>query len=124
MNSVSLFVSPSLFKLIIVVDLSSYATSTNNDTRTHHMQLCPSTLTKCHAHLVIFETTKPNFITTKPQTYPKATKYQVWNNATSEEINVLFANSTWTLVPRSYNANITGCKWIYRIKRKSDGSIE
>ena len=42
----------------------------------------------------------------------------------SEEINALIANSTWILVPKSAQANIVGCKWIYLIKRKSDGSVE
>ena len=42
----------------------------------------------------------------------------------SDEINALLANSTWTLVPKLANANVVGSKWIYRIKRKSDGSIE
>ena len=42
----------------------------------------------------------------------------------SDEINALLANSTWTLVPKLVIANVIGSKWIYRIKRKLDGSIE
>ena len=41
-----------------------------------------------------------------------------------DEINALLANSTWTLVPELVNSNVIGSKWIYRIKHKSDGSIE
>ena len=42
----------------------------------------------------------------------------------SEEINALLTNSTQILIPKPYNANIVGSKWIYKIKRHSDGSIE
>ena len=33
------------------------------------------------------------------------------------EIAALKANNTWTITP-------IGCKWVYRIKYKADGSIE
>ena len=40
-----------------------------------------------------------------------------------EEINALLTNSTWELVPRSQAGNIIGCKWEYRVKKHSNGSI-
>lgn len=33
-------------------------------------------------------------------------------------------NRTWTVVPLPPNKHTIGCKWIYKIKYKSDGSIE
>ncbi|CAM8926310.1 unnamed protein product [Rhodiola kirilowii] len=42
----------------------------------------------------------------------------------TEEINALLQNGTWTLVPPSPRHNTVGCKWIFRIKRRSDGTIE
>jgi hypothetical protein len=41
-----------------------------------------------------------------------------------EEYNALLENKTWHLVPPSTNKNIIDCKWVYRIKRKADGSID
>jgi hypothetical protein len=42
----------------------------------------------------------------------------------TEEFNALLKNNTWTLVPPSHAHNIIGCKRVFRIKRKADGSIE
>ncbi|CAM8989726.1 unnamed protein product [Rhodiola kirilowii] len=40
------------------------------------------------------------------------------------EFDALMKNGTWDLIPRPSGANVVGCKWVYRIKRKSDGSID
>lgn len=40
------------------------------------------------------------------------------------ELTALQQNQTWTLVPHPPHTNVTGNKWIFWIKRKSDGSIE
>ncbi|KAJ0443321.1 putative RNA-directed DNA polymerase [Helianthus annuus] len=39
------------------------------------------------------------------------------------EFNALITNATWELVPPSHHKPI-GCKWVFRIKRRPDGSIE
>lgn len=36
----------------------------------------------------------------------------------------LMKNKTWHLVPHEKGRNIINCKWVYKIKRKPDGSIE
>ncbi|XP_021802647.1 uncharacterized protein LOC110746719 [Prunus avium] len=41
-----------------------------------------------------------------------------------EEFNALQATGTWSLVPSSPSHNLVGCKWVFRIKKKSDGSID
>ena len=40
------------------------------------------------------------------------------------EYQALRRNCTWTLVPCPPTANVVGCKWVYSIKRRADGSIE
>jgi histone deacetylase 1/2 len=41
-----------------------------------------------------------------------------------EEYNALLENKTWHLIPTSTNKNVINCKWVYRIKRKADGTID
>ncbi|KAI5352184.1 hypothetical protein L3X38_005075 [Prunus dulcis] len=53
-----------------------------------------------------------------------ATKHPEWRDAMTEEINALLKNHTWFLVPSSPSQNLVGCKWVFWIKRQSDGSIE
>jgi hypothetical protein len=41
-----------------------------------------------------------------------------------DEIKVLRSNHTWSLVPFHLSMNVVGSRWMYRIKRHVDGSIE
>ena len=41
-----------------------------------------------------------------------------------EELDVLTKNHTWDLVTHLPRQSVVGCKWIYKIKTRSDGSIE
>jgi histone deacetylase 1/2 len=36
----------------------------------------------------------------------------------------LMKNNSWHLVPSQKGRNIIDCKWVYKIKRKSDGSLD
>ena len=42
----------------------------------------------------------------------------------NSEFDALLRNQTWELVPPSCHFNIIGCRWIFKIKRKADGSSE
>jgi hypothetical protein len=40
------------------------------------------------------------------------------------EIDSLEKAGTWTIVPRPADKNVVGCKWVFRLKRKADSSVE
>ncbi|KAI5336561.1 hypothetical protein L3X38_015829 [Prunus dulcis] len=61
---------------------------------------------------------------TEPTCFSEATKHLEWRDAMTEKINALLRNHTWSLVPSSPSQNLIGCKWVFRIKRHSDGYIE
>jgi hypothetical protein len=42
----------------------------------------------------------------------------------NEEYSALVKNRTWHLVPEKEGENLIDCKWVYKIKRRSDGSID
>jgi histone deacetylase 1/2 len=42
----------------------------------------------------------------------------------SAEFTVLTSNDTWELVPPSLHQNLVGCRWVFWLKRKPNGSID
>jgi hypothetical protein len=40
------------------------------------------------------------------------------------ELDALMKNKTWHLIPAMKGRNIVGCKWVYKIKRKQDDSLD
>jgi len=41
-----------------------------------------------------------------------------------DELRALQSNSMWTLVPYCSSVNVVGSCWVYKIKRRADGSID
>jgi hypothetical protein len=57
-------------------------------------------------------------------TYQEASQISEWQLAMSEELAALDRQGTWDLVPLpSHTVPITS-KWVFKVKTKSDGSIE
>ena len=60
----------------------------------------------------------------EPQTYREASINPLQQIAMKEELDALTKNHTWDLVTLSPEQSVVSCKWIYKIKTHSDGSIE
>ena len=59
----------------------------------------------------------------EPNSVHEALLDSQWVKAMEEEVSTLHRNHTWDLVPFSKDMNLIGCKWVFRIKYKPDGSI-
>ena len=128
-NSPSSPISPSPLPNLSSVDLSSSSIpspSPNPALNTHPMQIrSKSGIYKPKA----FAATKhllpthisPYFV---PTTYLQASKHPHWVKAMQDEFLALKQTGTWSLVPHTHSSNIVGCKWVFRIKKNSDGTID
>ena len=61
---------------------------------------------------------------TVPTSYSQATKHVCWEKAMQEELQALQENHTWDIVPCPTGVKPIGCKWVYSIKLRSDGSLD
>ena len=59
----------------------------------------------------------------EPATFEEASRDKKWKMAMDEEIQALTDNKTWILVPKKDEMKPIGCKWVYKVKYNSDGSI-
>lgn len=60
---------------------------------------------------------------TEPRTVKQALSSPDWLAAMKDEYDALMRNNTWSLVELPLHRKAIGCKWVYRIKENSDGSI-
>ena len=61
---------------------------------------------------------------TEPQSYAEAASNPQWQAAMASELQALQQNGTWTLVPLPTGKFPIGCRWVFKIKHHSDGSVE
>eukprot|EP00252_Welwitschia_mirabilis_P002409 TRINITY_DN1235_c0_g1_i6.p1 TRINITY_DN1235_c0_g1~~TRINITY_DN1235_c0_g1_i6.p1 ORF type:complete len:1428 (+),score=264.56 TRINITY_DN1235_c0_g1_i6:585-4868(+) len=59
-----------------------------------------------------------------PQDWREALQKMEWKEAMNEEMKALAKNETWELVKAPKEKRTVGCKWVFTVKHKSDGSIE
>jgi len=62
--------------------------------------------------------------TKEPTTYAQAILDPNWQQAMQTELTALQKTNTWTVVPLPAGHKPIGCKWVYKIKYRSDGSID
>jgi hypothetical protein len=60
----------------------------------------------------------------KPASYCDAILHPEWQHAMAEEIAALERIDTWDLVPCPSCVRSITCKWVYKVKTRSDGSRE
>lgn len=60
----------------------------------------------------------------EPTGCTEAVKHDQWRLAMASEFNALQHCGTWSLVSYDLSMNILPNKWVFKIKRRSDGSIE
>jgi len=60
----------------------------------------------------------------EPTSYTQAIHCKEWCEAMDTEIKALKLNNTWTVVDLLAFKHIIGCKWVYKVKLKSDGTLE
>jgi len=60
----------------------------------------------------------------EPKTYNQACKFECWKEAMKAELHALAATNTWSIVDLPPGKVPIGCKWVYKTKYHSDGSLE
>ena len=62
--------------------------------------------------------------TAEPRHFQAALGIPHWRAAMEQEFQALLKNDTWQLVPPVSGVNIIDSKWVFKVKRHADGSIE
>jgi hypothetical protein len=60
----------------------------------------------------------------EPASYRDAILYPEWQHTMAEEIAALERTGTWDLVPCPPRVRPITCKWVYKVKTRSDGSLK
>jgi hypothetical protein len=62
--------------------------------------------------------------TSEPQSVTNALADNNWMKAMNIEYEALMKNKTWHLIPPSHASNIIDCRWVFKEKRKADGTLD
>jgi hypothetical protein len=60
----------------------------------------------------------------EPVSYRDAILHPEWQHVMADEIAALEQTDTWDLVPCPPRVHSITCKWVYKVKTRSDGSLE
>lgn len=60
----------------------------------------------------------------EPEFFHQAVKIQEWCRAMVEEITTLETNNTWSVQSLPPGKQTIGCRWLYKVKYKADGTLD
>lgn len=60
----------------------------------------------------------------EPTSFCEASKHECWVEAMQRELDALENNKTWLIVDKPHGITPIVCKWVYKVMRKVDGSLE
>lgn len=63
-------------------------------------------------------------VATEPRSYKEAMQDKAWKDAMRAEIDALELNQTWDIQELPPGKIALGCKWVFRVKLKADGTLE
>ena len=61
---------------------------------------------------------------TEPKNFTEASNNPLWVDAMQKELKALNDNKTWEIVDLPKGKKAIGSRWVYKVKLKSDGSLE
>jgi hypothetical protein len=85
---------------------------------------CSTQVKALHSHLYDYHCYSALATLHEPHFFREAHTNPLWQNAMSEELNALTKTHTWDLVDLPIGKTAVGCKWVYKIKTKSDEFVE
>ena len=85
--------------------------------RSTRVSILPPYLTDYHCYFALA-------ILYEPHTYREAHTDHLWQQAMNEELDALHKNNTWDMDDLPPSQSVVGCRWVYKIKTKADGSVE
>ena len=85
--------------------------------RSHRVTTLPSHLCDFHCFSALASLQEP-------QTFHEASSNPLWQQAMKEELDVLHKTGTWDLVDLPSKKYAIGCKWVYKIKTRSDDTVD
>lgn len=60
----------------------------------------------------------------EPTSYTQGSKSVEWRQAMGIEFDAFVKQGTWTLVPYNLVFHLVGCKWVYKVKQRADGTMD
>ena len=89
-----------------------------------HALRCSHRVTTFPSHIHDFHCFSALASLQESQTFHEASSNPLWQQAMKEELDALHKTRTWDLVYLPSRKSLIGCKWVYKIKTRSDGTVD